>query len=82
TVCPHTATALHLLDRLRAEGDARDYAVVATAHPAKFDGVIDPLIGSAVEVPASLASLLARPSRSEPLAADYSALRARLQSSV
>src|SRR3546814_15759320 len=30
-VCPHTACALVALERRRAAGDARDYAVVATA---------------------------------------------------
>ena len=77
-VCPHTATALRVLERLRARGDVRDYAVVATAHPAKFDEVIEPLIGTRIEVPPALAALLDRPAHSEPLAADYDALRRRL----
>ncbi len=77
-VCPHTATALRVLEHLRADGDARDYAVVATAHPAKFDEVIEPLVGTAIEVPPALAELLRRPSHAEPLAADYAALRDRL----
>lgn len=78
-VCPHTATALRLLERLRARGDTRDYAVAATAHPAKFDEIIEPLIGGTIEVPAALRALLERPSRAEPLAADYAALRRRLE---
>jgi len=77
-VCPHTATATAVLARLRALGDRRDFAVVATAHPAKFDDVIEPLIGHAVDVPPALAALLERPSRSEPIAANYMALRERL----
>ena len=59
-------------------GDRRDFAVVATAHPAKFDAVIEPLIGRRIEVPPALAALLERPSRSEPIAANYTALRERL----
>ncbi len=43
--CPHTATAVHVLERLRSAGQDGDWAVVATAHPAKFDSVIEPLIG-------------------------------------
>jgi len=77
-VCPHTATALRVLQRLRAEGDTRDFAVVATAHPAKFEQVIEPLIGVPIPIPPPLAGLLQRSSSSEPLAADYAALRARL----
>ena len=76
--CPHTATAMHVLDHLRAEGEPGDWTVVATAHPAKFDSVIEPLIGRPIEVPAALAALLARPAHAEPLVATYPALRSRL----
>jgi threonine synthase len=77
-ICPHTATATRVLARLRARSDSRDYAVVATAHPAKFEQVIEPLIGVSIEVPPALQALLERPARSEPLQADYAALRQRL----
>ena len=76
--CPHTATGLHLLEQLRAEGDTRPWAVVATAHPAKFEGIVEPLLGHAVEPPPALAEALARPASAEPLAVDYAALRERL----
>jgi len=74
-LCPHTATAAHLLGRMRAGGDEGSWAIVATAHPAKFEGVVEPLIGAEVPVPASLAELLDRPAHAEPLANDYAALR-------
>jgi threonine synthase len=73
--CPHTATAVHVLETLRAQGVEGDWAVAATAHPAKFESVVEPLIGTAVAVPESLAALLNRPARAEPLAAEYAALR-------
>lgn len=73
--CPHTATGLRVLEQLRAQGDARPWAVVATAHPAKFDGIVEPLVGHAVAPPPALASWFARPACSEPLAADYEDLR-------
>ena len=76
--CPHTATALHLLGELRAAGDDGDWALLATAHPAKFDSIVEPLIGAAVPVPPALAALLARPAQAEPQAADYPSLRRRL----
>lgn len=76
--CPHTATALRVLERLRASGDPRDYAVAATAHPAKFDSIVEALTGSVVDVPDTLAALLARPSHGEPMAADYAMLSERL----
>lgn len=73
--CPHTATGLHALGRLRAAGDRRPWAVVATAHPAKFDGIVEPLVGEAVEAPPALAAALRRPASAEPLAASYPDLR-------
>ncbi|GGY29786.1 threonine synthase [Rhodanobacter panaciterrae] len=73
--CPHTATAMHLLDRLRADGDDAPWAVVATAHPAKFESVVEPLIGQPLAVPAALAAMLTRPASTEQLAADDGALR-------
>jgi len=76
--CPHTATAVHVLGHLRADGETGDWTVVATAHPAKFDSVIEPLIGRPVAVPSALAALLARPAHAEPLLADYPSLRRRL----
>jgi len=76
--CPHTATAIHLLERLRAQGAEGDWSVVATAHPAKFDSIVEPLIGATVSVPPSLAALLARPAHADPLANEYAALRAVL----
>ena len=76
--CPHTATAVHLLEQLRAQGDESDWAVAATAHPAKFDSIVEPLIGTQVPVPPSLADLLARPTHADPLANDYASLRAVL----
>jgi threonine synthase len=79
--CPHTATAVYLLEQLRAQGVDGDWAVAATAHPAKFDSIVEPLIGAEVPVPPSLAALLERPAHADPLANDYAALRAVLAES-
>jgi len=76
--CPHTATAVRTLEALRQESAAGSWAAVATAHPAKFDSVIEPLIGQPVEVPPALAALLARPANAQVLAADFGALRGHL----
>ncbi len=78
--CPHTATAVRVLEGLRAAGDRRPWAVVATAHPAKFETVVEPLVGHRVPIPASLAALLARGAHAEPLEAEPSALLAWLLS--
>ena len=78
-ICPHTACAAEFVARRRAGGDTRDWAIAATAHPAKFDSVVEPLIGRAVPVPAALAHWLALPARAEPLAAQPEALATALR---
>ena len=77
--CPHTACAAEVLDRLRARGEPGDWAVVATAHPAKFPEVVEPLLGHAVATTPALAAMLARPSHAEAMANDADALRDRLR---
>jgi threonine synthase len=76
--CPHTACAIEMLEQQRRAGADETFCVVATAHPAKFEDVVEPLIGHAVEPPPALAAMLARPSVSEPLDASYESLKARL----
>ena len=44
-----------LLEWLRERGDSRPWAVVATAHPAKFEHVVEPLLGVPLKVPPMLA---------------------------
>lgn len=81
-VCPHTATAMCELARLRAAGDQRHWYVVATAHPAKFERVVEPLVGHNVDTPPALQELLARPAHADPLEGNYAALRGELLASV
>jgi threonine synthase len=78
--CPHTATATHtwrqLDDALKIE---HDWILVATAHPAKFETIVEPLIGTSVPLPEGLAAILARPSRSVAIDADLAALDTALR---
>ena len=79
TWCPHTATAAELHARWVESGTADgQWVVVATAHPAKFEQVVEPLIGATVDLPPALAELLHRPAESSRLAARPAALRAAL----
>lgn len=77
--CPHTATAAEAYERLpAARRAAHRWVIVSTAHPAKFPEVVAPLIGGAVPVPQSLASLFARAGSCVEIAPELSALRAAL----
>ena len=67
-LCPHTATA----ERVRRDHFADvPSIIVSTAHPAKFEETVEPLIGSAVEVPPQLAELLDKKSEYTNIKADY-----------
>jgi threonine synthase len=71
---PHTATAVAVRERLRGEG----WIMVATAHPAKFEQIVEPLVGRDIPVPPELQALLDRPSHAEPLEPTLDAFRAAL----
>ena len=75
TWCPHTATAAHVYRQLPPERKKERWVIVATAHPAKFDEVVEPLISASVPVPAALAELLALPSLQRQIAPTLEALR-------
>lgn len=70
-ICPHTATAIFAFDSLALDGS---WAIAATAHPAKFESIVEPLVGAKVAPPPALAELLARPSHADPVPADYAVL--------
>ena len=73
--CPHTATATWTWRHLDADTAGRhDWILVATAHPAKFETIVEPLIGQSVPVPPELAELLARPARSIRIEPNLAAL--------
>jgi len=76
--CPHTATAAKVFRRLLARGARGEWVIVSTAHPAKFNDVVEPLIGRTVEIPASLAKLLALPRHEQELEPSLAALRSQL----
>jgi threonine synthase len=72
-LCPHTATAA-----VRARDLGGCWTLVATAHPAKFETIVEPLIGQTVQVPPALAALLDRPTQTTSVAPELKAVRALL----
>jgi threonine synthase len=81
--CPHTATAAEAFERLCSarHGSPKQqgrWVIVATAHPAKFREIVEPLIGRTIPVPETLAKLFARPVECTEIEADLGALRAAL----
>lgn len=78
-ICPHTACGVEVVRRLRTGGERGPMVVAATAHPAKFDSIVEPLIGRAVPVPPALADILSRPATAEPLEPSVSALAQKFE---
>lgn len=62
-ICPHTATAYYARQQLSDE----PWIVVATAHPSKFNNIIEPLLNIELSVPPQLEKLLSHNSNSRLL---------------
>jgi threonine synthase len=78
--CPHTATAAEVYHRLPArERYDRPWVLVATAHPAKFNEIVEPIIGGLVTIPPSLDRLLGLPQHIVDLPPTLEALAAALE---
>src|SRR5262249_15625208 len=74
---PHTAIAYM---GLNAPGEVESHperigVFLATAHPAKFGEIVEPIIGRPVDVPAPLAEVMARPRHVVKINASQDALR-------
>jgi len=73
--CPHTATATHTWRHLDDEmASAHDWILVGTAHPAKFETIVEPIIGEIVPLPPDLAEILARPAHAVTIKPDLKSL--------
>ena len=63
-LCPHTSTASCTYQNLNTNIKTEDWVVVATAHPAKFETIVEPLIETNVKIPDELKSILNKPNHS------------------
>ncbi|HEU4618238.1 MAG TPA: threonine synthase [Gammaproteobacteria bacterium] len=76
--CPHTATGFWVHDHLEEQRRSKPWIVSATAHPAKFETIVEPIVGREVAVPPALAALLDRPTAAIPLEPRLQALAEKL----
>jgi threonine synthase len=67
-LCPHTATAEYVR---RTKFASDPTIIVSTAHPAKFNTIVEPLIGTPVPVPPALQRLLDKPTQYTDIGTDY-----------
>lgn len=77
--CPHSAVAAEAYTRLAPNERAHGrWVLVATAHPAKFREIVEPLIGATLTMPQNLARLFDRPSSCTEIEATLDALKRSL----
>ena len=70
-LCPHTACA----ERVRLDHfDGEPVIIVSTAHPAKFDTIVEPLIGTTVPIPKNLWEIIQKPSYAKEIGRNYKEL--------
>ncbi len=75
-MCPHTAIGYRgLTDALATLDGAYTGVFLATAHPAKFTDVVEPVIGQPVEIPPRLQASIDKTKRSVKMPNDFSLLK-------
>jgi threonine synthase len=74
---PHTAVAWSVLRRRMQRTETGLF--LATAHPAKFREVLEPVLGREIPLPPALAEVVEQPLLAETIPADLEALKARLR---
>lgn len=78
-ICPHTATASYVWRQLSDEEKGNgDWIIVATAHPAKFERIVEPIIGTSVAMPEALETLMSRQQRFSKIKPDLESLVAAM----
>lgn len=76
-ICPHTATAFDYV----LKNKVTDGIVVSTAHAAKFEGTVEPIIGKKIELPESLKSIASKTEKFQTIPPDFSLLMSELKRS-
>ena len=58
-ICPHTATAFNAFNNLPSSVlNQSHWVLVSTAHPAKFENIVEPIIDTKIEIPENLKTIL------------------------
>jgi len=75
-LCPHTAVGYIAMEDFLQENPGECNAIVlGTAHPVKFQEVVEPLIGEPVAIPERLQKMLGTDKQSIPMDADFEAFK-------
>ncbi|MCC2644309.1 MAG: threonine synthase, partial [Burkholderiales bacterium] len=72
-ICPHTATAIYVREHC-LDNNTDKWIIVSTAHPSKFETVIEPILGIDLPIPDKLNEVLLRPNMAIDSSANLSAV--------
>jgi threonine synthase len=74
---PHTAVGVAAARRVRSavKGDLPAFLILATAHPAKFGKIIEPVVNVKLPIPIALASALDLPKKATLIPSSYNSLK-------
>lgn len=75
-LCPHTATAWHAAQQLT---DDKHHLIAATAHPCKFETIVEPLLDVQIPLPEIMQTLLAKPTQLAIIPATLEAVKSHLR---
>ena len=70
---PHTAVGVNVARRLQPTNSP--LAVMATAHPAKFENIVEPIIQESIDVPTNLMTILEKESAFIEIDSDFTSLK-------
>jgi len=75
-ICPHTATAFKAYETLqKTESTNHHWVIVSTAHPAKFENIVEPIIKEKIDIPTNLKMILEKESSFTEIDADFNSLK-------
>ena len=75
-ICPHTATAFKAYESLdEKEKNYHHWVIVSTAHPAKFENIVEPIIKESIDVPTNLMTILEKESAFTEIDSDFTSLK-------
>ncbi len=72
---PHGAVAYAALEKYLSQHPGNEGIFLETAHPVKFYDVVEPIIGSKVEVPPAIQAILGNEKKTVKMKADYAELK-------
>jgi len=72
---PHSAVGFASIEKMDFNDKNRPMVIVATAHPAKFKKIIEPIINEKIQLPKNIKSLYKKKKRSIKMNSDYNTFK-------